>query len=181
MNSRDRLLAHIRGEPVDRIPLIGGWMLGMRNIAELAGLPLAQVKQDPWAAVVQANRNLHVDAVVPPIVPADEESIRAGSLQEEWFAEITPEHLLRDAEATPDTEAKLLADFDEAKCEAEYAQYFEEILRRLGGLSLIPTHWEAVADFSLYFKYGYVAFLSAVGLYPEAVERLWWGTGVMRK
>lgn len=181
MNSRERILRHLRGEPVDRIPMIGGWILGMRNVAELAGVPVQAAVADTWAAVMQANRNLHVDAVVPPIIPASEDSIRAGSLQEDGFAKVTPEDLVRDSEKTPDTEAKLLATFDEAACEKSYREYFDGMRQKLGGLELIPTHWDSVADFSLYFTYGYVAFLSAIGLYPEAVERLWWASGVLKR
>ena len=39
---------------------------------------------------------------------------------------------------------------------------------------MLATVWEAATNFSLYFEYGYEAFLAAVALYPEEIGRIYW-------
>src|ERR1019366_9437471 len=105
MNSRQRIVKQIAGEEIYRPPALGGWNLGVRNLAELAGLGVEEYLRNPMAGVVRANHALGVDGMVPPIVPTDLDSIRAGKLEEKDFAGIEPEALLRRARAIPDSEA----------------------------------------------------------------------------
>lgn len=180
MTSKERILRQLRGGAVDRIPMFGGWNLGVMNLAELAGMSVSDYLADPWFGVLQANRNLGVDGLVPPIVPTDVESIRAGSLQEESFAEVQPEALVTYAEQIPAGEAQVLSErFDPAQTEADYRRVFRDNMSRMGEFVYIPTLWEAPANFSLYFAYGYEAFLAATALYPDALERIWWESGVI--
>ncbi len=55
MTRREQRLAQIRGEEVDRVPIVGGWSLGVKNLAELAGLSVEEYLRDPMAGVVRAN------------------------------------------------------------------------------------------------------------------------------
>jgi hypothetical protein len=129
---------------------------------------------------MQANRNLQVDGLVMPIVPEDETAIRDSSLQEQHFTAVEPEVLLEYAEQIPDTEAKVLAErFDPVATEESYRAKFIENIEKMEELVCIPTLWEAPANFALYFVYGYEAFLAATALYPEALERIWWESGVL--
>ncbi len=178
MTSRERIVRQLTGRPTDRIPMLGGWMEGAANLAELGGTTLDAYLADPWAGVLRANRALHVDGMVPPIVPQSADEVRSGSLQESSFATVEPEALLERANATPDSEAAVLAGFDLATEEANHRRHFEDMLGRLGDIVLIPTLWHVPANFSLYFEYGYEAFLSATALYPEAVAKIWWADGV---
>lgn len=182
MTSKERILCQIRGEPVDHIPMFGGWNLGVANLADLAGLTIEEYLADPWAGVMLANRNLRVDGLVPPIVPTDTEAIRSGSVQEEHFAEVQPEALLEYAEQIPDSESLLLEErFDPIDAEARYRATFMDYVARMGELVYIPTLWEAPANFSLYHTYGYEAFLGATALYPHALERIWWESGTLSR
>lgn len=174
MTRKQRLLNQIRGDAVDRIPMLGGWNLGVRNLAALAGLSVEEYLRDPLGGVMRANQRLGVDAVTPPVVPKDIDSIRDGSLQESQFAAVEPEALKARADAIPDSEREVVAKFDAAKAEAGYRAWWEPFLKRLDGIEMLPTAWGACANFSLYFQYGYEAFLAAVALYPEEVGRIWW-------
>jgi hypothetical protein len=174
LSRKERLRRQIRGEPVDRIPMLGGWNLGVRNVAAHAGLTVEEYLRDPWRGVIRANHRLGVDAVVPPIVPTDPNSIRDGALEEAKFENVEPETLLTRAEAIPDTAAKVLARFDAVESERRYRDWITSLLAKLDGIELILTVWEAPANFALYFQYGYEAFLAAVALYPEAVGRIYW-------
>ncbi len=181
LSRRQRLLNQIRGDEIDRVPTVGGWMLGVRNVAALADLSVPDFLADPLGGVLRANHLLGADAIVPPIVPTDIDSIRAGSLQESQFAQVEPEALLTRAEAIPDSEAAVVARFDAAEAERRYRAAWDPLLARLDGLEFIPTAWEAPANFSLYFQYGYEAFLAAVALYPDAVARIYWEDGVIAR
>ncbi len=181
LSPKQRLLIQIAGDDVDRIPMVGGWNLGVRSVAALAGLSVADYLRDPLGGVLRANHHLGVDAVVPPIVPRDVDAIRAASLQEKHFDHVQPEALQQRAEAIPDSAAAVLKKFDAAQAEQNYRKAWEPLLKRLDGIELLATAWEAPANFSLYFQYGYVAFLSAVALYPAAVERIYWEDALLAR
>lgn len=181
LTRKQRLLNQLTGDDVDRLPMVGGWNLGVRNVAELAGLSVDAYLQDPLAGVVRANLRLGVDAVVPPIVPQDVDAIRAGSLQESDFATVEPEALQTRAAAIPDREADVLKTVNPAEVEKRYRDAWEPLLKRLDGIELIATAWEAPANFSLYFQYGYEAFLAAVALYPEEVGRIYWEDAIIAR
>jgi hypothetical protein len=137
---------------------------------------------DPAGNVVAANRRQCVDGMTGFVVPRDVDSIRDGQLQEEGFAEVEPEAILARAEAIPDSEAEILRTrFDAAAVEAEFRALFARMTTAMGDIAYVPTLWAAPANFSLYFEYGYVAFLSAVALYPEAVARIYWEDGILSR
>lgn len=183
LTAKQRLLNQLRGDELDRVPMVGGWNLGVRNLAALADLSVETYLADPLGGVIAANRRLGVDAIVPPIVPTDVESIRAGALEESRFADVQPEALLARAQAIPDRERDVVARFDAALAEQRYREAWEPLLARLrpAGIELLATAWEAPANFSLYFQYGYTAFLAAVALYPEAVARIYWEDGIIAR
>jgi hypothetical protein len=181
LTKKQRLINQISGEDIDRIPMVGGWNLGVRNIAELAGLSVDSYLKDPLGGVIKANHRLGVDAIVPPIVPVDIDSIRAGSLLEEGFSEIEPEALKERADAINDNENEVLKKFDAMQTEKNYRNAWEPLIQRLDGLEFLATAWEAPANFSLYFQYGYEAFLSAVALYPEEVGRIYWEDAIISR
>ncbi len=182
MTHKQRILCHLAGETVDRIPIIGGWSLGVRNLAAIGGMSVEEYLQDPFTNVIRANRRLGVDGMLPPIVPREIDSIRDGNLQEESFAAVEPKALLARAEAIPASEEAVLRErFDGTAVEAHYREVFAPLLAGMEDIALLPSLWEAPVNFSLYFSYGYIAFLSAVALYPEAVERIYWEDGVLSR
>ncbi|HOS44610.1 MAG TPA: uroporphyrinogen decarboxylase family protein, partial [Armatimonadota bacterium] len=182
MTRKARLLAQLAGDDIDRVPIVGGWSLGARNLAALGGMTVEAYLTDPLAHVIAANRRQGVDGMVPPIIPQDVDAIRAGSLQEEGFTELEPEAILHRAEAIPDSADEILRTrFDAAAVDAEFREHFSRMTGAMDDIALVPTIWAAPANFSLYFTYGYVAFLSAVALYPEAVARIYWEDGILSR
>jgi len=94
LSQRERILRQLRGQEIDRLPRIGGWMLGVRNLAAIAAISVDDYLRDPVAGVLRANRALGVDAMCPPVIPRDVNSIRAGQLEQATFAGVEPEVLL---------------------------------------------------------------------------------------
>lgn len=184
MTGRERIGRQLAGKEVDRVPLLGGWVLGARNMAELAGITVEQYQADPLGGVLAANRALGCDGLVPPAIPSpvDLDENHQGEVREEEFAEIEPEVLLEYAEKIPDTEEGVLAErFNEKKAADEIAALYETHLRNTSGFTLIPNDWGISANFTLFAIYGYKAFLEATAFYPDAVERIFWESAVIAR
>lgn len=158
--------------------MIGGWNLGVENVSALAGISVEEYLAEPFAGVMRANLALDVDGMVPPIVPRPDE-IRDAHLSQSDYSAVQPEALKEKADSLPDSAGEVLAGFDAAKHEGELREWIAGMARRLDPVVLIPTMWNAPAHFSFYFQYGYEAFLGAVGLYPEAVGKMYWESGIL--
>jgi len=178
MNSKERLTRAARGLEVDRVPSIGGWMNGARNLAQIAGITADEYLADPLAGVVKANKALQVDGMVGPVVPQTLDEIRGGAVQESHYEGVEPEALLERANSIPDTEKEVLAGFDAAAEEKRYRDHFERAFALWQGIVPVPNFWEIGGHFPLYTEFGYVAFLSACALYPDAVGKIWWARSV---
>lgn len=174
MTPKERLTRQARGQEVDVLPTIGGWIGGARNLAALADLSLEKYLADPAGGVVLAHRTLGVDGMVTPIIPRAADQVRTGAVLEENFNDIEPEALLEHANTLPDTEKGVLADFDPVQEEKGFRDYFNHALANWQGIVPIPNYWDLGGHFPLYVQFGYVAFLSACSLYPEAVDKIWW-------
>jgi hypothetical protein len=174
LSKKERLIRQARGQAVDRIPSLGGWMLGVRNLAHLAGISPEKFLADPLAGTIRANLALDVDGMVQPVIPRRLDEIRTGLVQEEKFKGIEPEALVSRAAAYPDSEKAVLASFDYAAEEKAYRSYFEAAFRDWQGIEPIPNFWEIGGHFPLYTEYGYTAFMMACALYPGAVEKIYW-------
>lgn len=182
MEKKERIVRQIRGENVDRIPLFGGWNEGAGVLAKIAGITVEEFMRDALSGVIKANEALHIDGMTQFIVPKSTEEIRSGNLEEAEYEHHTPEELLERAEQIPATEEAVLEKhFDAREVEHHYRTQLSIFSEQIGDIVFIPNFWEAVTNFSLYFTYGYTAFLAATGLYPDAVERIWWEDGIYRR
>jgi len=173
MDPKERLRRQALGQDVDRVPTIGGWIGGAHNLAALASVTVEQYVADPLPAVVAACKGLGIDGMVKPAYPRQADEIRTGSVQEQDYAGIEPEAVPEFANSLPDSEREVLRGFDAAAVEAEYRNYFAAAARDWRGLVPIPNFWDLGGHFPLYYQFGYVAFLSACALYPEAVGKIW--------
>jgi hypothetical protein len=177
-----RLRRQIRGDDVDRIPSIGGWIGGAHNLAALAGISLDAYLANPHAGVIRAHQALDVDGIVVSLaVPTAADQIRLGSMQEHTFAGIEPEAVLEYAATLPDSERELLADVDGRAVAAQYRDVFTAARATWDGIEPIPNFWELGGAFPLYIQFGYTAFLSACALYPDAVGKIWWARSVVAR
>jgi hypothetical protein len=178
LTRKERLTRQARGQEIDRVPSLGGWMLGVPVLAQIGGLTISEYLANPLAGTLRANHALQVDGMVQPVIPSRLDQIRTGLVQEEQFAGIEPEALLAAAERMPDTDHEILADFDYAAEEQRYRDYFTLAFRDWGGIEPLPNFWEIGGHFPLYTEFGYSAFLMACALYPEAVGKIYHGKSV---
>jgi len=174
LTKKERILRQIRGEEVDSIPTIGGWIGGARQLASIAGIPVEQYLSEPYKGMLLAHHALKVDGMIQPIYHTDLHQVRSGHVQEIDFQGIEPIAILRYAESLPDTEKSVLLDFDEEMEEQKYRRYFEKAFCDWDGIVPIPNFWEIGGHFPLYSQFGYTAFWVACAEYPEAVGKIWW-------
>ncbi|GAG51922.1 unnamed protein product, partial [marine sediment metagenome] len=174
VNSRERVFRQITGQEVDRIPLMGGWFHGARNLAALSGLSVEDYLRHPATNLIKANRALAIDCMVDPIIPTQVNQVRTAETLDADFDHIQPEDLVQIAAGIPDSAEEILASFD---FQAEEAKCRSRLLDRMslfGNIVLVPNFWESVPHFHLYSVYGYRPYLEAIALYPEAVGRIFW-------
>ncbi len=174
LTKKERIRRQVRGQEVDRVPALGGWILGVPNLAWLAGISVEEYLADPRAGVIKANLALDVDGMIQPTIPTRLDQIRSGLVQEERFQGIEPEALVKLAGSYPDSEKAVLATFDYAAEEQRYRDYFTRAFQDWGGIEPIPNFWEIGGHFPLYTEFGYNAFWMACALYPEAVGKIYW-------
>ena len=173
LTKKERLVRQARGQEVDRVPALGGWVGGVRNLAAIGGISVDQYLSDPLAGVIRANLALRVDGMISPVVPQRLEEIRTSYVLDGSFAGIEPEALLAEASHLPDNEKDILAGFDANAEEQRYRAYFEEAFHSWQGIEPVPNFWEIGGHFPLYTEYGYTAFWMACALYPEAVGKIY--------
>ncbi len=174
LSKKERLRRQARGQEIDRVPALAGWIGGVRVLSALAGIGTDEYLANPLAGVVKAGLALDADGMVQPAIPTRLDQIRTGSVEESHYAGIEPEALLHRANSLPDNERDVLAAFDAAAEERRYRDYFENAFRNYGGMEPVPNFWEIGGHFPLYSEFGYTAFLLACKLYPEAVGKIWW-------
>lgn len=174
LSKKERLVRQARGQEVDRVPSIGGWIGGARVLAHIAGVSHNAYLADPQRAMVLAHKALDVDGMVQPTIPLGLDQIRTGLVQEEKFLGVEPEEVLGLAESYPDSEKEVLASFDAAAEEWSYRDYFERAFSAWEGIQPIPNFWEIGGHFPLYTEVGYTAFWMACALYPQAVGKIYW-------
>lgn len=181
MDARKRIERHIQGLEVDRIPAVGGWNLGIDSLCSWAGLSRQEYLQDMARGVIRANRGLGVDTMVSSFVipdPADE--LRVGHIEELSFASASAQDLVERAKRIPSTREGVEASVDTRALGEQLEAKFHALVS-CGDFPYLYTDWWAPANFSLYSEYGYMAFFEAVGIYPEAVERIWWEDGILSR
>ena len=182
MNNKERIIAQLKGEEVDNIPIIGGWSLGVKNMAELGGISVEEYLKEPENSVIEINKKLGVSGMVQYIVPKDIDAIRDGDLQEETFNDVEPEVILERAEKIPDNERDIIK--SKVNYDLMYKKYYDyigDMQAKIGDICYIITDWYVPVTFSLYFSYGYIAFLSGAALYPESLEKIWWEDSIIKR
>ena len=174
LSKKERLMRQAKGLDIDRVPALGGWVAGIRNLCRIAGISTDQYFANPIRAVVLANLSLGSDGMINPVVPKSLDEIRTDSVLDGDFAGIPPEALVKRANSLPDSEKDVLASFDYAAEEKHYRDYFETAFRDWEGIQPIPNFWEIGGHFPLYTEFGYSAFFMACALYPKAVGKIYW-------
>lgn len=176
MMGKERAFRALQFQPTDRVPLLGGFVANPDYVRKWSGL-------DPWAdprkAAIEAARAAGVDLIIQVVTPkaAEASTDMLGGRQslfsrrgEPAFhsAEQVRDHCL----ALPDPES-VRREFDRQAyhdhCVSTWRQNEAE-----GGDDILILPYALASDcpFMFYSHFGYRNYFEAIGLYPEAIGRL---------
>jgi hypothetical protein len=176
LTHRERLLETLRTGRADRVPLLGGWVLGDRNQQALAGCTEEQYWRDPLYYAIEAHRALDVDGMIAVHVPREPGDYRDGLTKEQFERYKERYHSPEDVRAYVQTlpaPREALAAFDAEHWRGEFRAHVLDMQRRMGDMVYLPTLWEVVhPKFEWYHDFGYENYLMFMHLYPEAADRL---------
>ncbi len=176
MTGKERALRALQFQPTDRVPLLGGFVANAEYIRQYSGL-------DPWAdprkAAIEAARAAGVDLIIQVVTPkaTDASTDMLGGRQSLFSrqgkpafesAEDVRDHCL----ALPDPET-VRREFDgqayHDHCVSTWRQNEGE-----GGDDILILPYALASDcpFMFYSQFGYRSYFEAIGLYPDAMGRL---------
>jgi hypothetical protein len=176
LSKRERILEMLCTGKADRVPLLGGWVLGDRQHQALTGCTEAQYWADPLHWVIEAHRVLGVDGMIELHVPLEPGEYRGGLTKEKYEAYRqhfrSPEDVLAYAQSLPSAE-EAARRFDSYAWKERLRGDILATQARLGDMVWMPTLWEVVhPKFEWYHDFGYENYLMFMHLYPEAANRL---------
>ena len=170
--SRDRAIAALNFEPVDRTPIWGGWTTGADFLEYVSG---KSYWDDPWGTVVAAHRKLGVDLFLGEVYgPHSPDEFRSTDFRQVLVDAAAnysgPEDVVAYIDALPDPET-LERDFDYDDTYREFVADVRWKQEDLGDDILwLPIFRTCM--FNWHVQFGNENFFLALGLYPEAMGRL---------
>jgi len=175
MNGRERALRTLRFEETDCTATWGGWIVSAAFFEYVTGKTFWD---DPEGIAIEAYRKLGVDLLLQCIyLPAGPDEWRKHTDEVLVGAERfgSPEDIVAYVEALPDPES-LEKEFDiEARMTALYDRWLE--LQEKLGDDVFCLPMCSAAQFTWYSVFGYESYLTAVGLYPDVIKRLYEHSG----
>jgi len=176
VTKRERIETTLAFEQPDRVPLLGGWLLGDELQQAIAGVGAEEYWRDPARYVVATERALGVDAMIALRVPRWPGEYR-GEESKELFEQYktkyqSPEDVLTFVRALPSPD-EALRRFD---ADGWRRQLIADIAAKralMGDIVYLPILWEVVHPrFEWYPEFGYENYLMFLQLYPEEAMRL---------
>ena len=175
MTCRERIERQMAGAPVDRLPVIGGWLTAASQFQAFAECTEQEFWADPKGMALRAYRNLGVDGMICLLLPTTPDDYRGGLTEETRRARReaypTPESVLDYVRVLPEPEH--VADhFDSAAYYDEIVTSMQKDQAELGEFVHMPGRWDIDGSFMWYLTFGYESYLGALGQYPEEMRKL---------
>jgi hypothetical protein len=172
MNGYERALRTLRFQETDCVATWGGWIVSAGFFEYVTG---RHFWDDPRSVAFEAYRKLGVDIVLQGLyLPASRKEWRthtyevldgAGKFR-------SAEEVVAYVESLPDPEA-LERDFDfEGQLQSIRSEYLK--LQEDLGDDILCLPSCSTATFIWYTEFGFESYLTAMALYPEAMQRLFW-------
>ena len=174
MDKRERILGALTSQSIDRVPLLGGWVIADTHFQALASCTAEQFWRDPEHWAIKAYKALGIDGLIKLILPVAPGEYRGGidkasfeSYKERYHS---PEDVLDYARSLPSPqEAARL--FNQQIWEDWFRAETMRMQGLLGDIVWLPTLWEVVhPKFEWYTDFGYENYLLFMQLYPEAAD-----------
>ncbi|MEK6793957.1 MAG: uroporphyrinogen decarboxylase family protein [Spirochaetota bacterium] len=176
LTGRERTLLALDFKPIDRPPVVGGFVRHPSFIAESAGVTVDAFWEDKRSIAFRAFRNVGADVVIGLILP--DRSSKSGAQHEIVRQEkhATPEDVVAFIHTLPaPSEARRSVDVDAAY--REYLTLYEEGQSQAGDMLWIPNTFSSVCQFQNEPRFGAENYYMALALYPEDMKRFFEWSG----
>ena len=172
MTRTERVLRALRFEPVDRVPVVGGFVRHADFLAAAAGVTTEQFWSSPRQTAISAFGRQGVDVILALVLPDRDSPIcpQVEHCHQDEFR--SPEDVRDYVASLPGPEA-VSAAFDSSAVEAQYVQEVTQGQDECGDILWVPNgvhRYCVVFDYGV--RFGYENYLMALTLYPEVMERL---------
>jgi hypothetical protein len=169
MTGTERTLRAINFEPVDRIPVVGGFVRHPEFLAEAAGTSVETFRRDPSRTALAAFRSLGVDTILGLILPNPDSPTGAQVEHKRQDRFHSPEDVVAHIRELP-SPSKIEVDFREEY--NAYCRLYQDGQAEIGDDILwIPNSFRYVAQFQNEGRFGPENYYMALALYPEEMRR----------
>ncbi len=177
MTGRERTLRAINFEPIDRLPVVGGFVRHPHFLAGAAGTTVDAFWADPKTIAIRAFRNLGVDCIIGLILPSADSATGAQVGMHKPSRFDSPEAMLDEIEKLPSPD-ELHRHFDFQACYDTFLRTHREGQAAIGDDILwLPNRFGCVAQFQNEGYFGAENYYMALALYPEAMNRFFEHSG----
>jgi hypothetical protein len=186
LTKRERILNTLNFEDVDRIPLLGGWIIADSHQRAIARCTEEEYWQDPVRCAVDAHRVLDVDGMIMVVVPQKPGEYLIDGISKENFESLadrykSPEDVLAyvNSLTSPEETAK---GFNADAWREEFRTQILDRQREMGDIVYLPTLWgEVHPEFEWYWEFGYENYLLFMHVYPEAAGEFFEGLAAVSR
>jgi len=172
MTPRERVLGALLFEPVDRVPVVGGFVRHPEFLAASAGVAVEHFWSAPRRTAISAFRSLGVDVILALILP-NRDSATGSQVEYRHQTEFQSPEDVRDYVAALPAPSAIVVELDTTAITTQYAKDVSERQRDCGDALWIPN---GVHSYCVVFdhcgRFGYENYVMALTLYPEVMERL---------
>jgi len=169
VTKRERVQRAIRFEPVDRVPLCGGYIMVDRYLAALAGCSLEQFWKDKVKWAVEAYHALDMDMICQLCLPSSPDQFRGGYSLDADKPGSTPETVVADFQKVDYRHP--LSGLDLDALEEGWVTRHDDMQRLCGDMVWLDGFPFSPLPFWFYEGYGYETYLSFLLLYEEEAHR----------
>jgi len=169
------MLTTLRFERPDRVPILGGWLIGDAHCQAISGTSPEEFWADPLTAAIRAYQVLDVDALEMVCLPSAPGEFRGGLTKEQFESYLeryrSPEDVLAHAESLPEPE-EAARSFDADGWAREFEREVATMRAKIGDMVWLPALWDIIhPTFEWFREFGYENYLMFMQLYPEAADR----------
>lgn len=180
MTKKERILHAINFEIIDRIPILGGFLVSGKHYQEIAGISEDIFWKNPIKYAIQAYKKLDVDGLIMlDLPPGKEGHDQYRELKKEDFLAPekkfkTAEDVLAYVESLPDPQ-QALRNFDIEGWAVKFRKEMDSMQKILGDIVFLPAQWTRChPSFGIDTNpFGYQTLMEFLGLYPDAAEKFY--------
>ncbi|MDQ1318001.1 MAG: Uroporphyrinogen deCOase protein [Candidatus Poribacteria bacterium] len=178
MTNKERIMRMLNFEKVDRVPILGGFIVSGKHYRGITGVTRDVFFNDPAKYAIEAYHKLGVDGLILLRLPSENEGhLEYRFMTKEGFESYkqryqSPEDVLNYAESLP-SPMEALKNFDAKSWKGNLAKNIKDMQQKMGDIVWLPTQWDVVhPTFELYNYFGYENYMQFLALYPDASDKL---------